>query len=225
MKVSPAKENILKRIRNALSQPLPLPFPQSEGNSPVFAAPPENLDVHFAETFVKLNGKFIFCEDLASFGKQFSLLCRQQGWKQILCKENHLRELLVLETSQASASSPLSVPLLSSLPLEQIEVALTGCECLIARTGTVVLSTGQPSGRMPSVFAPVHLVAAFADQLVWDLREALQLMKEKYGEAWPSMWSLHTGPSRTSDIEKTLVMGAHGPKEMYVFLIDQPLPR
>ncbi|MBX6379327.1 MAG: LUD domain-containing protein [Thermoflavifilum aggregans] len=222
MKVSPAKENILKRIRNALSQPVPLPFPQSEGNSPVFATPPENLDVHFAETFVKLNGKFIFCEDVQVFGKQFFALCHQQGWKQVLCREKHVREWLAADVH--SHAGP-AISLLPSVPPEQMDVALTGCECLIARTGSVVLSAGQAAGRMPSVFAPVHVVAAFSDQLVWDIRDALQLIKEKYGDSWPSMCSLHTGPSRTSDIEKTLVMGAHGPKEMYVFLIDQPLSR
>jgi len=223
MKISPAKENILKRIRNALSQPAPLPFPQSEGNSPVFAPPPENLDVHFAETFVKLNGKFVYCEDVQTFGKQFFTLCHQQGWKQVLCRENHLRTWLAPDTLP-HASSMATISIAPDMALDQIEVALTGCECLVARTASVVLSAGQPSGRMPSVFAPVHVVVAFADQLVWDIRDALQLMKEKYGESWPSMCTLHTGPSRTSDIEKTLVMGAHGPREMYVFLIDQPLP-
>ena len=45
-------------------------------------------------------------------------------------------------------------------------------------------------------------------------------MKKKYPDNYPSMISLITGPSRTADIEKTLVMGAHGPKELYVFLIE-----
>ncbi|MCK5078809.1 MAG: LUD domain-containing protein, partial [Bacteroidales bacterium] len=50
--------------------------------------------------------------------------------------------------------------------------------------------------------------------------DALKGMKEKYGQDLPSMISLITGPSRTADIEKTLVMGAHGPRELYVFLVD-----
>jgi len=45
-------------------------------------------------------------------------------------------------------------------------------------------------------------------------------MKRKYKDEYPSMISLITGPSRTADIEKTLIIGAHGPKEVYVFLID-----
>jgi len=45
---------------------------------------------------------------------------------------------------------------------------------------------------------------------------------KKYNGNMPSMISIATGPSRTADIEKTLVLGAHGPKEVYVFFIDQP---
>ncbi|MNL89836.1 Lactate utilization protein C [compost metagenome] len=53
-----------------------------------------------------------------------------------------------------------------------------------------------------------------------DLKDAFKLIKDKYGSQIPSMISTITGPSRTADIEKTLVLGAHGPKELFVFLID-----
>ena len=62
----------------------------------------------------------------------------------------------------------------------------------------------------------------FLQQLVDDLKQALKLIRLKY-DTIPSMISLITGPSRTADIEKTLVMGAHGPKELYVFLIDDSI--
>jgi len=48
----------------------------------------------------------------------------------------------------------------------------------------------------------------------------LTAIKEKYSDGFPSQVTIITGPSRTADIEKTLVMGAHGPKELYVFMID-----
>jgi len=51
-------------------------------------------------------------------------------------------------------------------------------------------------------------------------KEALQKVLEKYNGNMPSMISIATGPSRTADIEKTLVTGAHGPKEIFVFLVD-----
>jgi L-lactate dehydrogenase complex protein LldG len=63
-------------------------------------------------------------------------------------------------------------------------------------------------------------VLAYTSQLVPDLKDAFKLIKEKYGQQIPSMISTITGPSRTADIEKTLVLGAHGPKELFVFLLD-----
>ncbi|MBM3403930.1 MAG: hypothetical protein FJY10_03470, partial [Bacteroidetes bacterium] len=76
------------------------------------------------------------------------------------------------------------------------------------------------AGRRIFVYPPTHIVVAYASQLVPDIRQALQKIKKKYRSEMPSMISLISGPSRTADIEKTLVMGAHGPKELYVFLID-----
>ena len=60
----------------------------------------------------------------------------------------------------------------------------------------------------------------YTSQLVYDLRDALQLMKERYGASLPSLITFASGPSRTADIEKTLVVGVHGPKEVYLFLVE-----
>jgi L-lactate dehydrogenase complex protein LldG len=85
----------------------------------------------------------------------------------------------------------------------------------------MVLSSAKVEGRTASVYAPVHVCIASTDQVVYDIGDALDLMKQKYGLRLPSMISFATGPSRTADIEKTLVVGVHGPKEVYCFLADQ----
>lgn len=100
------------------------------------------------------------------------------------------------------------------------DVSITGCECLVARTGSIVLSAAQKSGRTTSVYAPIHICIATTKQLMYDVKDALQLVKEKYGNNIPSLITFATGPSRTADIEKTLVVGVHGPKEVYVFLVE-----
>jgi L-lactate dehydrogenase complex protein LldG len=53
------------------------------------------------------------------------------------------------------------------------------------------------------------------------VRDGLQLIKERYRGRIPSLVTFATGPSRTADIEKTLVIGVHGPKEVYVFLVER----
>ncbi len=85
-------------------------------------------------------------------------------------------------------------------------------------SGSMVLSSA--AGRVPSVYAPVHVCAAYASQLVYDIGDALRVTQQKYGAKLPSFITLATGPSRTADIEKTLVVGVHGPKEVFCFLID-----
>jgi L-lactate dehydrogenase complex protein LldG len=83
------------------------------------------------------------------------------------------------------------------------------------------MSAAQESGRTVSVYAPVHICVAYTSQLVYDVKDALLKAREKYSGNLPSLITFATGPSRTADIEKTLVVGVHGPKEVYVFLVDQ----
>jgi L-lactate dehydrogenase complex protein LldG len=102
----------------------------------------------------------------------------------------------------------------------QAEVGITFCESLIARNGSVLVSNGNAAGRRLSIYPHNHVVVAYTSQLVLDLKDAFKELKTKYGDKLPTMISNITGPSRTADIEKTLVLGAHGPKELIVLLID-----
>ena len=65
-----------------------------------------------------------------------------------------------------------------------------------------------------------YICIAYSSQLIYDIKEALEFIKTKYQNGLPSLISFATGPSRTADIEKTLVVGVHGPKEVYCFLVD-----
>jgi len=211
MQISSSKENILKKIRQALSNPVPVPFPKSEGHNSVFTAPTEDLEIQFAEEFTKLLGKFAFCINKADLERQLSQLIIERKWENIYCAEKDLLKLI-------SKGIPGKV---NTSTLAACDASITTCDYLIARTGTIVMSAAQNEGRTTSVYAPVHICIAFVDQLVYDVKDGLQLIKEKYQDNLPSMITFATGPSRTADIEKTLVVGVHGPKEVYLFLIDK----
>jgi L-lactate dehydrogenase complex protein LldG len=210
MNVSPSKENILKKIRKALSHSTPLPFPQSEGNQPVFQRLQQDMDVEFAEQFTKLLGKFIYCINRQELAFQLSSLIQKQDWQKVYCVENKLSEMAGPQVADRFVKKGLAV----------CDVSITGCEYLVARTGSIIMSSAQASGRTTSVYAPIHICIAFTNQLVYDLKDALQLVKDKYGDKLPSLITFATGPSRTADIEKTLVVGVHGPKEVYLFLVE-----
>ena len=204
MAIANAKENILKKIIQALSHPVPLPFPQSEGTNNVYRNANEDLDILFASEFTKLQGKFVYCTDEKDLNNQLERLITANEWNKIYCNEDKWNELFS-----------------NTINLESCHAAITGCEYLVARTGTIVMSAAQQSGRTVSVYAPIHICIAYPNQLVYDIKDALQLLKEKYAGNIPSLITFASGPSRTADIEKTLVTGVHGPKEVYLFLVDK----
>jgi L-lactate utilization protein LutC len=109
--------------------------------------------------------------------------------------------------------------IVEALPDLTEEIGVTGCDCLIAQTGSIVVSTKSAGGRALSVLPPIHVVQARRDQIVPDLVAALALLRHRYDGHWPSSLSVITGPSRTSDIEKTLVMGAHGPRRLLLHFV------
>ena len=205
MAVTPAKENILKKIRQALSNPVPLPFPHSEGAQSVFTAANDDTAIIFAQEFTKLQGKFAFCSDEADLKKQLQDLLVERNWTKIYFKEDKIKPLF----SNASFHD-----------LATCDISVTGCECLVARTGTIVMSAAQQSGRTTSVYAPIHICIAYSNQMMYDIKDALIFLKEKYNGNMPSLITFASGPSRTADIEKTLVTGVHGPKEVYCFLVE-----
>jgi len=210
MNVSPSKENILKKIRKALSHSTPLPFPKSEGGESVFQPSQQETEIEFAEQFSKLQGRFVYCINRQELAFQLGSLVKKMDWKKVFCLEESL-----LQGAEGQIGDRLV-----KTDIATCDVAITGCEYLVARTGSVVMSAAQPSGRVTSVFAPIHICIAYTNQLVYDVKDALQGVKDKYGSNLPSLITFATGPSRTADIEKTLVVGVHGPKEAYVFLVE-----
>lgn len=211
MKVSSSKEKILKKIREALSNTVPLPFPKSEGSNSVFQPQHEELEILFAEEFTRLLGKFAFCLNEADAKNQIQKLVAEKKWQHIHCVETDLKSLFTEK----------DFPELNLTPLAECDASITSCHYLIARTGAIVMSSAQQSGRTVSAYAPVHICIAYTHQLVFDTIDALKGIKSKYGNNIPSFITFAAGPSRTADIEKTLVVGVHGPKEVYLFLIDK----
>lgn len=212
MKISSSKEKILKKIREALSNPVPLPFPGSEGTGSVFPPQKDDLEVVFAEEFTKLLGKFAFCINEKDMLFQLQKLIQEKKWEHIFCKEDKL--LKILESASINE-------MLNKSTLKDCDVAITSCKYLVARTGSIVMTSVQQSGRTVSAYAPIHICIAYIGQLVFETRDALKLLKAEYGTNLPSFITFAAGPSRTADIEKTLVVGVHGPKEVYLFLIDE----
>jgi len=205
-----ARNKILKKIKRALETPVPLPFPDQLADTPIFIPTEKELAIGFAEKFTSLLGKFIYCADENELIHQLSALIEAKQWHKIYSLETGW-----LDNMRAHDFNPVTTH-----DLESCDASITLCESLVARTGTIVLSSQQLSGRTASVYAPIHICIAYTHQLVFDISDSLNRFTSQSGSI-PSMISFATGPSRTADIEKTLVVGVHGPKEVYCFLVDK----
>jgi len=210
-----SKDIILGKIREALAKPAPFVPPTPNFTAPLHPEFIDDLSVTFATNFVKNLGAFIYCESEEDFYDQLFLYKKEKAINYLFVWEADLKEKLhaagiVFNDDETNF-------------LKQAQASLTTCEALIARTGSILVSGATESGRRLSIYPEKHLVVAYASQLQADIKDGLAVVKEKYNTNIPSMLSLVSGPSRTADIEKTLVMGAHGPKELILFLIDDTL--
>ena len=207
-----SREKILKKVRKALIATAKDELPGNiDFDSPIYETPNEPLEIMFAQQFTKLNGKFVFCEDEKDFLINLKALIFENKWENVHVIDSKIGGLLK-EGNVSFSDKPED--------LNKTNVGLTGCEYLVARLGTVMVTSKQASGRRLVVLPNYHIVVAYTSQLVLNLKDALKGIKEKYGNQPPSMITAISGPSRTADIEKTLVQGAHGPKEIYLMLID-----
>ena len=189
-----ARDNILNRVRSALRVPAHQPLPPT--SAPIFP-PVTNPEARFREEFAALKGELIEnSEALAGFIKGFAGIATDGS------------ELVGNVIGEANAS------------VRECDLGVTSCDCLVAQTGSVIVSTISAGGRALSVLPPTHLVIARREQIVPDLATAMALLRKRYNKHWPSALSVITGPSRTADIEKILVMGAHGPKRLVLYFAD-----
>jgi L-lactate dehydrogenase complex protein LldG len=211
METSTSREKILKKIRDALIEKTEAPYPILDQDSSVYPELTDTLDVVFAEEMLKVSGKFMYCDSEDDFTGVLKSFILEKDWPLLYCLDPVL-QMMLKQAGIPFQSDPEKIL--------EARIGITRCESLIARLGTVMVSSRLNPGRKIIVFPEIHLVVGYTSQLVPDLKQALQLIRKKYGDQPPSMISLITGPSRTADIEKTLVMGAHGPMEFYVFLIE-----
>ncbi len=206
-----SREKVLKKVRNALISKNENPYSSIDIDSSVYKEIEDTLDITFAQEFTKVSGKFIYCENESELKKNLNTFIDENEWDSVYCIEPEIKK--VLEDADIPFKSDEN-------DFISMEVGITYCEFLIARLGSIMISSKQTSGRRMNVFPEHHIVIANISQIVPDIKDALLGMKERYGKDMPSLVSVITGPSRTADIEKTLVMGAHGPKELYLFLVD-----
>ena len=104
--------------------------------------------------------------------------------------------------------------------LFNFDVGITSAQIAIAETGTLGLESEREQHRLSSLVPPVHIAIIEARNIVQTLDEALHQVQGEGPRAMSRAVTFITGPSRTADIELTLAIGVHGPKELYVIVVE-----
>lgn len=207
-----ARENILLRLKESRDRRKAVTPPEPDMTAPVYADTDQDLSKCFQEKLELVSGTVYRLQNLDAAARQIRAMAEEEKWEAIFCLDEKLQQ--ALDGKVDYKSSPAD--------FESLQVGITPCEFLIAHLGSVMVSSGKTSGRRLHVFPETHLVIAHTGQLVRYLDEALGRLHQLYPGGLPSMITNITGPSRTADIEKTLVKGMHGPRKLFVLLCEEP---
>ena len=139
-----------------MANPVPAPFSEKDASINIFTTIQQEPEIEFAEKFTELQGRFSFCTHEKELAEQLQKLFTAREWKNIFLREEALMQTLKTNGLNIDYSDDL----------ESCDAAITSCEYLVARTGSIALSSAQPSGRTVSVYAPVHICVAYRSQLV-----------------------------------------------------------
>ncbi len=214
MQTIKSSEKIMKRIRQANLTQVDNQYEDVDLEKDIYAPIDDDIEIAFASELNANGGTFVYCASEQELIQNLIALSNERKWNSFFTKDLQVQNLLKKHNLSTTHNNQ---------DLLQTENGITQCEALIARLGSVLISSGQSSGRKPNFFPNTHIVIADLSQIVATIKDGLELVHSKYQGRFPSMTTVITGPSRTADIEKTLVMGMHGPRELIVLLLNEPL--
>jgi len=217
--VQPARERIFKRLVASGTEQTQVP------DAPL---PPEpRLDRD--EKIERLNALMtamrteIHIVEAAAWPKKLEELARERNWKRLLYGPKSPIGPEIESAWPADAKGlPERVPYIQEVEtlkkdlFETVDVAVTSTRGGVADTGAVVLWPTPEEPRLMSLVPPVHVAVLDADA-IYDSMTAM-MTAENWAAGMPTNALLISGPSKTADIEFTLVFGVHGPKELIVII-------
>ncbi len=212
---NPSRERILERIRAGLRTPAPeLSQENSEG---IIFEPVSNPLERFQQECAANLTECVLTTDAAASAQALTKIIDSLPQGDIFVQDASSLRQLIERASFASSSQRVIRWSSQGAPSEASQATVTLAEALIAQTGSIFV-TSSCGGRGASVVAPCHIVFATAAQLVPDLQTALADASRQGMLAQNSFACIISGSSRTGDIEKILVQGAHGPRRLAIIL-------
>lgn len=172
-----------------------------------FPDPVEN----FKASLTLVGGHFRLVRDLGEAARETALIIEKAGAGAIAISDSELVDAVVSRIPNSRFQTKVS-----SAELFRCDLGITSAQWAIAETGTLVLESDQENHRLTSLIPPIHICLVRADFIRQTLGEILALTSRNLSRAITFI----TGASRTSDIELTLAIGVHGPRELHVIVLD-----
>ncbi len=217
-----ARDDILNRLRKTIEKGPPVALPAAAPRVPVTRVDDASrpaLRARFALELERVRGRLHAAANEAEARESLAEILRGCGAKRVAAWDD------VPLTGWADTCAGLGVTRVGDdrADAATADVGLTGCDAVIAATGTLALEGGPGRSRLASLLPTVHVVIAREGQLVPRLEDYLDQKRADGNAAYrrSSAVTLITGPSRTADIEMQIVYGAHGPLELHVILIAE----
>jgi L-lactate dehydrogenase complex protein LldG len=229
------RSRILERIRSGLqvngtllqSQADQYPPPHPHGP---FAASDLDLFEQFQTELTGLHGYVHLCDSPADALEQLGALLESVGARQVLAWRSEDLPLPGVETLLDSLGIARVAPQVLGAAdrgarlhmLEAIGVGITGADAAIAESGSMLLLSDAERGRLASLLPPMHIALLPMERIVRTLPDAFALLRDQFGDGMfrdRSNLTIISGPSRSADIELSLTLGVHGPKEVHVIVI------
>jgi L-lactate dehydrogenase complex protein LldG len=198
-----ARESILGSIRTHLAASAPFDVEEQVvyAEIPVILSNSDPID-RFKESVESVAGHCIITTDVANV------------LKQILADLNARRIAISDKLSDLEIGEVSIAP--DAHDIFRFDVGISTAQAAIAETGTLVLDSSCERHRLVSLVPPVHIAIVNASSICETLSDALELLRNDK-EISPAVTFI-TGPSRTADIELTLAIGVHGPRELFVIV-------
>ena len=208
------KEQILAKVREAVMAKDENKF--SDVNMQADTWTPfkeeDGADFTFVERFKENGGIFIYFESKENFIEAMKQYVVENQWEPLCSTSKKIEE--VFKDSGIELSRDYKTK-------RKKTVSITDCECLIAHTGSIMVTDTCAGSRAAYSNADMLLVYASPSQIVASMKDAIHLVKEKYGSNKPSESVIISGASKSTEIDNQLVIGAQGVKQIALFLVEE----
>ncbi len=215
-----SREEFLENIRTRLDASGPQPEP---GGRPATAvtqvAQMDDLTAKFKAALERVGGRVYVAKSAAEAREQLARILREANAKRVVWQDTPAVRALEPETLGAEwefVRAPADGRSLRET-VNAPDAGLTGADFALAETGTLVIQSRPDQPRLLSALPAVHIAVIRAGQIVPGFADLVPQLRQAVRET--SNVTLVTGPSRTGDIEQTITIGAHGPRQVHVILL------